>query len=531
GTLDDVLKTYSSVNGAKLVGLLSGNALMTVGAELAVDGFRFADGKSGFSVLDSLNTVDMERAISTWGATGSTVLRDVIDTATQTDINNWLSKLSYSWVSSPNLSNLGSKLESITGGKLEELITGSLAKLLIQASGSKGVEIIKSAFVQEALSAGIGALDFEDPDAAMINLMAGLLVNDGSVFLQALDIAVQSGFIDTDAISEINKVLTVKWGDNTLTLSSEGWITASGKSVFKDDGDYSFDSTCGLTAGASISMTIISGTTTITVTTQMSLDQKLQMLAEAFGSDDQAGVISDLLIAISTHASASDANQSEAATLILNAMINGYTDATGKVVISPFAGTDVSAVLYELAQDADGLTFLDIYVLSDDSLHGAMFEGFVAYCATQTNGTATLANLLNVNYDSIAEGTFSNATLNKLLTDMAALSPADYATVINGLAPETIVAILNNDDVSPAAKTKLTTQIIASWPPEKIASIFIVGDATKGIDIGLCESPAESLIVALNTAGKLDDVLATMTKEQVLALINTGDGIDDPALG
>ena len=140
-----------------------------------------------------------------------------------------------------------------------------------------------------------------------------------------------------------------------------------------------------------------------------------------------------------------------------------------------------------------------------------------------------------MNYDSIAEGTFSNSTLNKLLDDMddmAVLSPANYATLVNGLAPETVAAILNNDDVTADAKTKLTTQIIASWSSEKIASIFIfiVGDAVKGIDIGLAESVAESLIVALNAAGKLDDVLAKMTPVQVLTLINTGDGIDNPAL-
>ena len=535
--LDDVLATYSSSQASTLLGWLDNSdttALTNMGLVLANNSFSFNDGSAGCHALDNLNPVDTERVVNTWGALSAngasavtagtnSLLSAVIDEASQLDINNWLSDLNFGWSSNsvPNLSTLSAGLTSLAAGDPGAVINGDTAITLIQAAGAEGANVIKSAFVQEALSAGIGELDFSSPlGADMLDLLAGLMVNDPTAFLEGLGMAAQAEVdgvyaLDNSALAEINSLLSINHNGQNLSIGRSGW-EAGGSPVT-------------LTPGAATTISMNVNGTDVYIDTQMSMTQKLEQLTELFSNIHSSNAaekeraiqdVSNLLIAVAGYDQVGNAEQADAATTIIDAMINGYTNLTTGAVRPGIGADNVNSVMFELASSESGANFLEVYMLTDSSLYTDMFSGFLDYCATQgSEGLNVFTNLLNANYHNSSSGILLNSSLNQLLDGVTALqttNPANFNAVMNGLEPETVAGMLNNDDINEASKTALREGVLANWANADIADIFNANDTTSGIDISLNWWQTEAFINAM-TPTRLQEVLAdsAMTNEDI----------------
>ena len=524
--LENVMKTYSSDEAALLIGIISGDTLIKIALSMVLSSdnqtpFKFSDGKSAFSVLDNLNTIDMERVVSTLGAEG-TLLNQFISGSTQADVNNWLSDLVVTW-SQDHTPSLGG-LSDLSNADAS-WISSQTASLLIGAS-VHGADIVKSAYVQEVMSdlAG-GAFDFSDGiQGHEKTLLVGLLVNDPASFLKVFEALVSHELMGDSALdgndlwAQLSGAgLSVTMGGMPLTLTNNGWQSASGD-VFNNT-DLTINPT-NISNGTNAVSITFNG---ITISTQMTLSEKIAVINDLLEQYKLGHVtaeeIADLFIGI---ASFGGGDMADGTTLLMDQILNS--------TVSNLTSDQKNSILFSLAGNNQGVALLNTYVLTDQSLHAEMFDGFVDYCLTKIGaGPEVLANLLNSNYDLISSGTFTNRTLNQILSDLTASD--QFSQVMSFIDPETVAAILNNDDVAVASKVAIRTEINANWSAAKIADIFKTNGTGEGngIDIGLTESAAEALINSLSQE-QLMAVLGQMTPEQILQMINTGNGIDDPAL-
>ena len=521
---------------------VSSTALKNVGAALGDLSLN-----TRIEIMDSFVFSDMARVVDNWS--DNNVLAGVLngnsglaqDIVSQLKVNDWLTKLDVKWKSAnePSLTGLSQLSSANASWIATDTPAREIASKLIAAS-THGVNIIKSAYVQEVLSKlGSSAFDFSKGiNRDTIQLLAGVLVNDPHAFLNILGAVAYTNIISQDDCNVLNDLLTTTSGDNSIKLiAGTGWVNQSylessvvaNKTIYRPNANLEYDPVT-FVSGDEVTIKMVIDNTEIFISTSMTKGQKISVIQQlllkyANGVVVSAADIANLFKAIANYGSG---QRSEGTELLMSEVLDPSEVFEGLTTTLTLA--QKNEIMYQLALSNEGQNFINTYVLTSDTLIDGMLDGFTAYCLDKPNGAAVLSDLLNTNFNqrvnNVQTSLFSNISLNKIIGDI----PADKLnSVVALLDDHTLVALLNEDEVTPANKVNIRTSIIATRAsqPSSLADIFNNSIAYRSRDgqhnfpngIGYVETNA--LLIAINSSANGPILLANMLKEMTPAEVKS----------
>jgi hypothetical protein len=522
GTKLTAVYNDSSTSSAEIAQLISASGIDNSALTRIGNALKEAGESKRLGVIDNLTFNHMERVVNRWSTDNT--LNYIIDGVGQTQMNNWLDRLSLSWTTAPSVTGISDFTQATPSERLAYLQGGTAKTLISAATTQVQDQVLVSAYTQQALSTlATGFFDFSSPEAVRNSLgfLAGALVNDAATFLNILG-AVASE-MSSDVISEINRLLNINAGDR-IYITNQGWATApTGGNLIGT-----------IAPGQNVSITMQFGTETITINTNMTHNDKVAVINRMLAAYTSGNVRADQIASVFTGISSYDTDNVEkrnATTLLMQNIIDNMLGEDG----TQLEDTQRNAIIYALASyekqgdqsDPDfhpGQYLIDTYILTDHSLHNGMLEGFAEYCLDQTgtNGAQILANVINTNF--IDGSDFSNATLNLLLGDLIGLGTTQLNSVIDLLDDRALVSLLNEDDIN--NKSALRTSIIATKTPAELATFL-----QYNLPSGLNRSATEAMLSAIDASTtNLKDVLFHFEPSEVSQMLNKGTGVSGGAL-